>query len=158
MFISSCQSRDDHRNNQINILSNFSELQSIIDAEKERIIVLNFWATSCPPCIKEMPHFNHLFESYKQDELRILLVSLDEIKYLEPKVVPFVAKHKLKPEVFLLKDQNYSAWTDKIDSSWYGALPATIIIKGDERKFKFGIYESFRDLQDDILIIHPTLK
>ena len=51
-----------------------------------------------------------------------------------------VKKCKIVPEVALLKDQYYSAWTDKIDSTWYGALPATVIIKGEKRRFKFSIY------------------
>lgn len=54
------------------------------------------------------------------------------------------------PEVVLLEDQNYSKWTEKIAPSWYGALPATVIINGEKRNFRFGAYETYSDLEKDI--------
>jgi len=39
-------------------------------------IVLNFWASWCPPCKMEMPHFNKVSEEYSKDELIFLMVDL----------------------------------------------------------------------------------
>jgi len=39
-------------------------------------IVLNFWASWCPPCRDEMPHFNKVSEEYSDDELIFLMVDL----------------------------------------------------------------------------------
>lgn len=39
-------------------------------------IVLNFWASWCPPCRDEMPHFNKVSEEYREDELLFLMVDL----------------------------------------------------------------------------------
>ena len=39
-------------------------------------IVLNFWASWCPPCREEMPHFNKVSEEYSDDELIFLMVDL----------------------------------------------------------------------------------
>ena len=41
-------------------------------------IVLNFWASWCPPCKDEMPHFNKVSEEYQKDELLFLMVDLAE--------------------------------------------------------------------------------
>ena len=146
----SCKPKATDHNATIEIIKEFSELQTIIESEHDKLLVINFWATTCPPCIKEMPHFNQLESEYKADDLRILLVSLDREKDLESRVYPFVKKHGIIPEVVVLEDQDYSAWTDKIDNSWYGALPATTILKGDRKKFRFGMYETYEELEADV--------
>ena len=153
-LILSCNSKEMNYNSTIEIINQFSDLQTIIESEKDKLLVVNFWATTCPPCLKEMPHFNRLESEYGGRNVRILLVSLDRTKDLESRVYPFVSKHQIIPEVLVLKDQNYSVWTEKIDSSWYGALPATAIYSEKGKGFRFGIYESYEDLQSDVDKFH----
>ena len=43
-----------------------------------QIVVLNFWATWCPPCIEEMPSLNRLQERYAGQGMQVLAVSVDE--------------------------------------------------------------------------------
>lgn len=150
VLISSCTLKGPDHNNKIEVLDEFSSLQAIIDSKEDQTLVVNFWATTCPPCIKEMPHFNELEKEWGAKGVKIYLVSLDRVKDLDKRVYPFVKKHELLPEVMVLGDQNYSAWTDDIDPSWYGALPATLIKKGERRKFKFGAYDSYEELQNDV--------
>lgn len=149
-FIPSCQSSVVPHNDTIDVIETFSELQTILDRHTDETLVVNFWATTCPPCIKEMPHFNEMEKERGAKDVKIYLVSLDRVKDLDKRVYPFVKKHALLPEVMVLGDQNYSAWTDDIDPSWYGALPATLIKRGESRKFKFGAYESYEELRDDV--------
>ena len=149
-LIGACTAPAKDYNENIEVLELFSDLQSIIDAQESEVLLLNFWATTCPPCLKEMPHFNQLAAENTDDKIKVLLVSTDRARDLDSRVYPFVKRLEIKPEVLLMKDQNYSNWTEKIDSSWYGALPATLIIKGDQRNFKFGSYESLEELQADI--------
>lgn len=146
----SCKTKETDKNATIEILDQFSELQAIIDAQGDELLVLNFWSTYCPPCIKEMPHFDRLESEYQDKNIRILLISLDDVTKLESRVYPFVKKLGIKQEVKVLKDQNYTKWTEKIDESWYGALPATLIIKGKKRNFRFGSYEMYSDLKADV--------
>ena len=150
LLFTSCKSKVTDKNATIEILEQFSELQSIIDSEKDTLLVLNFWSTYCPPCIKEMPLFNKLESEFKNKKIRILLISLDDVTQLESRIYPFVKKHGIVQEVMILKDQNYSKWTEKIDESWYGALPATLIIKGKKRDFRFESYETYEALKSDV--------
>ena len=150
LLVSSCKSKEIDKNATIEILDQFEELQTIIDSESDNVLVLNFWSTYCPPCIKEMPHFNQLASAYQNRNIRILLISLDDVSQLDARIYPFVKKHNIQQEVMVLKDQNYTKWTEKIDESWYGALPATLIIYEGKRNFRFGSYETYDDLKLDV--------
>lgn len=45
---------------------------------KGKVLLINFWATWCPPCIEEIPHLEKLFNNYSKKGLVVLGVSLDE--------------------------------------------------------------------------------
>ncbi len=63
--------------NQIKTLTS-SELLSLITNEKEKIIIVNFFATWCPPCIIEIPDFIRIREEYPHSEVAIIALSIDE--------------------------------------------------------------------------------
>ena len=150
MLILSCKPIETDPNATIEVLETFSELQAMINEEDHEITVINFWSTTCAPCLKEMPHFNELKAAYPDKKVKILLVSLEKSKRLDTHIYPFVAKLKINPEVVVLTDPNYNVWTDNIDTSWYGALPATLILKGDQRNFRFGSYKTYEELKADV--------
>ena len=54
-----------------------------------KVVLVNFWATWCPPCRKEMPDLDKLYQEFKDQGLLILAISDEEIS----KVQPFIAEH-----------------------------------------------------------------
>lgn len=153
LSILSCHIQPKAENDYIEIVNSYSQLQNRLESDTSKTWVVNFWATTCPPCIKEMPHFKDLQAQNDTNQLKVLLVSLDSPKSYDKRVVPFVQKHNIVPEVMHLTDDNFSAWTDKVDPSWFGALPATLILKGKKRHFKFGMYESKEELDEAVGIV-----
>jgi thiol-disulfide isomerase/thioredoxin len=112
-------------------------LQSIIASKSDKIQIINFWATWCAPCVKELPLFEKLNSEGRAD-VKVTLVSMDlDLDPNPEKVYKFIERKKLKAEVVLLDEQNPNNWIDKIDKNWSGALPATIVInqRTGQRKF-----------------------
>ncbi|WP_338839880.1 TlpA disulfide reductase family protein [Flavobacterium ginsenosidimutans] len=116
-------------------LLNINQLNERIKNGKDSTYVVNFWATWCAPCIKELPHFEKLGAEHKSEKVAVLLVSLDFKSKLESNVIPFVKRKNLQNEVFLLNESNPQEFIDRIDPSWSGSIPATLFIKNDKRKF-----------------------
>tara|TARA_B100000902_G_C27146325_1_gene831306 strand:+ start:365 stop:829 length:465 start_codon:yes stop_codon:yes gene_type:complete len=59
-----------------------------LDKHKDKIIMLNFWATWCAPCMAEMPHLQKIQHKYK-DELLLIAVSVDEARD-KSKIKPYI--------------------------------------------------------------------
>jgi thiol-disulfide isomerase/thioredoxin len=111
------------------------DLQKLLTTQSDRIQVINFWATWCAPCVKEIP----LFEKLRTDNsnVDITLVSMDFDLDPDPaKVERFVTRKALKNKVVILAETDPNAWIDKIDKSWSGALPATLILNTKTGKRK----------------------
>ncbi len=113
----------------------FNGLEYFLKKKNDTTYVVNFWATWCVPCVEELPHFEKLNEKYKEDKVKVLLVSLDMKKMVEGKLLPFIKERQLKSEVLYLQDPDQNTWLPKVDSTWSGALPATVIYNKDNRKF-----------------------
>ena len=111
---------------------NYNELKPLINKSGEKTYVVNFWATWCAPCIKEIPYYEEL---NKNPLIDVLLVSLDFPNHIFSRLIPFIKKNKIQSEVILLNDSNENYFISEINSDWSGALPATIIYNKKKRLF-----------------------
>ena len=111
-------------------------LEQIIQKEMEQIQVVNFWATWCGPCIKELPLLEKL--NADRNDVRVRLVSMDMDLDPDPeKVRKFVSRKKILSQVLILDERNPNLWIDKVDKNWSGALPATLVVNNKTGKRKF---------------------
>lgn len=127
----------------------FEKLDYFLKKKNDTTYVVNFWATWCVPCVEELPHFEKLNADYKDEKVKVLLVSLDMHKMVESKLIPFIKDKNLQSDVVLLRDPDANSWIAKVDKSWSGAIPATIIYKGDERKFYEKAF-TYEELQKEV--------
>jgi thiol-disulfide isomerase/thioredoxin len=134
----------------------FDKLKSMLEDKSDQILIVNFWATWCGPCVKELPQFEALNEK-KDPSLKIALINLDYADQID-KVNTFLARKKIKSDVFLLDEVDYNSWIDRVDPSWQGAIPATLLLnkKTGERKF-IGREISDGDLQTYIDMLRKGL-
>ncbi|MBF6639910.1 TlpA family protein disulfide reductase [Flavobacterium sp. J49] len=131
---------------QITVYEKFADFEKVVIKEDQTTYVINFWATWCAPCIKELPYFEQLHKENKK--VKVLLVSLDSRKDLEKKLIPFVERKKISAEVLLLSDKDYNSWLSKIDKDWSGAIPATLLIQGKKHLFAEREFENFTELNE----------
>ena len=87
-----------------------------------RPVIINFWATWCPPCRAEMPAIQDVYEKYQPEGLVVLAVN-----QMEPSrvVQPFVSDHGLTFPV-LLDEESVAA-----DAYRIRALPTTVFVRKD---------------------------
>jgi thiol-disulfide isomerase/thioredoxin len=129
---------------------NYNELKPFLEKKDDKIYIVNFWATWCAPCVKELPYFDKIKQEYANKNVEILLVSLDFPKQVEKKLIPFINKNKIESEVVLLDDINEDVWIKAIDETWNGALPATLIYTKNSRKFYKGAFD-YKTLESELL-------
>ncbi len=113
----------------------FDALEKILNTNSSQIQVINFWATWCAPCVKEIPLLEKL-NTNTDLNIKITLISLDFADKVD-KVDAFIDRKNIQSQVLLLDEIDYNSWIDKVDKTWSGAIPATLIFnpKTGERRF-----------------------
>lgn len=119
----------------IKTYNSFEDYKHLLHQKDDTTYVINYWATWCAPCIKEMPAFVKLEESYKNKKLKIILTSMDFGSNVNERVKGFMNKHNITSEVVVLDDPDSNSWIDKVSTEWSGGIPATLIYDKDKRLF-----------------------
>ena len=127
----SCKAPD---NEKIEII-NFDELYKTIDLSSDNTYVINFWATWCRPCVKELPYFEYVNSQYSDKNVKVLLVSLDFPSQIQSKIIPYIFTKKIKSKVLLLNDPNLKTWIPRVSDKWGGGIPATLIVNKTNYNF-----------------------
>ncbi len=139
-------------NAQIKIYETFNELEKelLLPKDNDTLYILNFWATWCIPCVKELPFFEAINLKYANEKVKIVLVSLDFPENIESRLIPFIAKKNIKSQVVLLADGKAYDLIDKVDPSWSGSIPITLFLKGKQKVFYEKEYHNIHELETDI--------
>ncbi len=93
-------------------------------AFKGRVVLMNFWATWCGPCLEEMPSLDRLANWMKGDGLVVIALSQDVTGW--PKIAPFLAKVKLANVPVFFDKNGAVARILKVE-----ALPTTYLVGRD---------------------------
>ncbi|MDT0559611.1 TlpA disulfide reductase family protein [Ichthyenterobacterium sp. W332] len=117
------------------VIVDFDGLKPYLNKKDDKTYIVNFWATWCGPCVKELPYFEQIGEAYKNKYVEVILVSLDFPRKYETKLKPYIKENKLKSKVIAFDDLDMNTWIPAINKNWSGAIPATIIYNSNERKF-----------------------
>lgn len=119
---------------------NEAAVQKLIDSHKGKVLVVNFWATWCGPCRKEMPALIALEKKLAAKGVKLLLISADEPAD-EAKAGEFLRTVKAPQPWYIKKAADDDKFINSIDAKWSGALPATFLYDRNGKRVKSFIGE-----------------
>lgn len=106
-------------------------------ATTDSVLVINFWATFCKPCVEEIPFMQRISKQYAGQKVKLLLVSLDMKTFYPAKVNNFIKSHRFTAPVVWLNETNADYFCPMIDQKWSGAIPATLIVNNKRKERRF---------------------
>ncbi len=139
------------KNNTFNLINSTNTLSSLInEAHKQnKIVLINFWAPWCAPCIKEIPELNNFYSKYKNN-IEVIGIGVDNVSNINK----FILKQNIN--FALIAADLKGLELSKIMGNTMGVLPYSIIIDN-----KFSIKHKYigplnmDELEKDILKIKP---
>jgi len=116
-------------------VSDFSGIEPYLHTTSDTTFVIDLWATWCIPCVQGLPSLLKLDSAYSGKKVKVILVNIDKKSTAAETLIPFLKKRNIKTKVLLMSDMDQDSWIPKIDPSWDGSIPITIIFNKDKRKF-----------------------
>jgi len=113
-----------------------TDLETYI-ARADHPLIVNFWATFCAPCNKEIPYFQSTVEKYKQQGVELILVSLDLPDYYPSRIAKFASEHGYHATLAWLNETDADYFCARIDSSWTGGIPSSLFINNKTHYHRF---------------------
>ncbi len=103
-------------------------IDSLRASAKGRVLVLNFWATWCKPCLEEFPHLVKLQQTYASRGLDVVFVSVDDDDArTTQRVRAFLRRMNVATRSYLKRSGDDEAFINAVHPRWSGAVPATFV-------------------------------
>ncbi|MBN9380413.1 MAG: TlpA family protein disulfide reductase [Chitinophagaceae bacterium] len=111
-----------------------TDLESYI-ANADHPLIINFWATFCAPCNKEIPYFQSTAAKFQGVEL--LLVSLDLPDYYPVRIAAFAKKQGYTATLAWLNETDADYFCPRVDRRWTGGIPSSLFVNNKTHYRRF---------------------
>lgn len=102
-----------------------SGIRGLVGKSKGKVLLVNFWATWCPPCVREFPALVKLHQAYGSRGLEVVGISMNDAAEMGD-VREFLGRHKPPFPVYVAGTVD-DAFYPAIDERWQTELPLTLI-------------------------------
>jgi thiol-disulfide isomerase/thioredoxin len=106
-----------------------------IAAQRGKVVLVNFWATWCAPCRKEMPGLAAIAKKFSSRGMVLVTISADEPEDA-PAAAAFLEQSGVRGPSYLKRTRDDDAFIRALDPAWSGALPATFLYDRKGRKVR----------------------
>jgi thiol-disulfide isomerase/thioredoxin len=101
------------------------EIHALVAGNAGDVVVVNFWATWCPPCLREFPDIIEVYNDYRDQGLTVLAVSMNEAEDAED-IAGFLANFAPPFSIYRAASTDTEFYAGVVDP-WYGEMPMTLI-------------------------------
>jgi thiol-disulfide isomerase/thioredoxin len=131
--------------------ADINQLKKIIAQHKGKIVMVNFWATWCGPCVEEFPDLVKLYNKHKGNKFALIGASLDA-EGDGGKVASFVKNQKAAFPVYHVRVKDPGKFIEQFDKKWGGEIPRTYLYDKNGKLVKaWSGSRSFEEFESELL-------
>jgi thiol-disulfide isomerase/thioredoxin len=129
-------------------------LDALIKSHAGSAVVVNFWATWCPPCLREFPDIIAFYNEHHADGIEVIAVSMNAPDEIDD-IHEFLTRFAPPFPVYLAAAQDEAFYAGVLEG-WYGEMPTTVIYDpSGKRAFVHKKALTHEELADDVLGLLP---
>jgi thiol-disulfide isomerase/thioredoxin len=126
---------------------NEASYPKLIAEHRGKVVLVDFWATWCVPCRKEMPELVKLESRLRPKGIQLITISADEPEN-QPEAESFLSQYNVQAPAYIRRANDDDKFINSIDTKWSGALPAIFVYDKSGRKVKMFVGEtSIKDVE-----------
>ena len=101
------------------------QIRALVDDSQGKVVVVNFWASWCPPCVREFPAITKVYEQYHDKGLTLFAVSMNSAEERD-EIEQFLQTYK-PPFPIYLADAQDKTFNEGVLEKWFGEMPMTLV-------------------------------
>jgi len=100
-------------------------LHALVNDNKGKVVVVNFWASWCPPCLREFPDIIKVYDEYHAEGLEVVAVTINEADETQD-IAEFLERFEPPFAIYRATSIDETFFEGVVDT-WFGEIPMTLI-------------------------------